>query len=407
MNGKWLKGIFVFAGLSVTLTLVIAGVFAQSTTPPAPAPARPAAHGQQGPAPNLAGKTAEQAYKNIQVLKGAPADQLIPAMQFITASLGVECEFCHVQNEFDKDDKKNKATARKMIQMQMAINQDHFEGHREVTCTTCHRGSNDPVAIPIISDEEPKPAREEATSAPASAGSPALAPGGAVTPPQRPSADPILDKYVQALGGAEAIQKISSRVEKGTMIFARGQVPVEVFAKAPDKRITVVRQPNGDNMTAYDGRAGWLGAAGRPARDMSDQENDAVRLDADFHFATDLKQIFSQFRVGRPEKIGDRQTTVVSAIRQGLPPVRLYFDDQTGLLLRLVRYAETPLGRNPTQVDYADYRDTGGVKIPYRWTIARPNGRFTIQVDQVQQNVSIDDSKFSKPAAPAAPEAAK
>jgi hypothetical protein len=129
-----------------------------------------------------------------------------------------------------------------------------------------------------------------------------------------------------------------------------------------------------------------------------------VRLDADLHFATDLKQIFSQFRVGRPEKIGDRQAAVVFAVRQGLPPVRLYFDQESGLLLRLVRYAETPLGRNPTEIDYADYRDAGGVKIPYRWTIARPGGRFTIQVDQVQENVAIDDAKFAKPAtaAPAA-----
>lgn len=56
------------------------------------------------PAPGQSPKTAEQQFKNIQVLKGAPADQVIPAMQFISSSLGVECDFCHVQNAFDKDD---------------------------------------------------------------------------------------------------------------------------------------------------------------------------------------------------------------------------------------------------------------------------------------------------------------
>jgi hypothetical protein len=402
MKTKWLHAIFIFIGVSLVLTFVVAATGAQSTSP-APAPAGPAAHGPQGPAPSLAGKTADQAFKNIQVLKGTPADQLIPAMQFVSASLGVECEFCHVENQFDKDDKKSKAAARKMIQMQMAINKDHFEGHTDVTCYSCHRGSHDPVAVPIISDEEPKPPTVAAAITP-QPGSPATASSPGAAPQQRPSADPILNKYVQALGGAEAIQKVSSRIEKGNMTFARGQVPVEVFAKAPDKRITVVHQQNGDNVTAYDGHAGWLGTPGRPARDMSDQENDAVRLDADLHFATDLKQIFSQFRVGRPEKIGDRQAAVVFAVRQGLPPMRLYFDQESGLLLRLVRYAETPLGRNPTEIDYGDYRDAGGVKIPYRWTIARPGGRFTIQVDQVQENVVIDDAKFAKPAtvAPAA-----
>src|SRR5258705_11357162 len=78
-------------------------------------------------------KTTEQAFKNIQVLKGLPADQLIPSMQFISASLGVECDYCHVQNAFDKDDKKPKPIARKMIQMMFSINKDNFEGHREVT----------------------------------------------------------------------------------------------------------------------------------------------------------------------------------------------------------------------------------------------------------------------------------
>jgi photosynthetic reaction center cytochrome c subunit len=393
---KQANAVFVFISFAVLFIVMAALAGAQATSAPA-SPAAPA-HGQAGPAPSVAGKTAEQAFKNIQVLKGVPAEQVVPAMQFIAASLGVECEFCHVQNAFDKDDKKSKATARKMIEMQMAINKDHFEGHLEVTCNSCHRGSHAPLAIPAISDEDPKPAVAEAAPSPA----PAAAP-----PAQRPSADPILDKYVQAVGGAEAIQKVSSRIEKGSMMFGRGQVPVEIFAKAPNQRVTIAHQQNGDSMTAYDGHAGWLGNTGRPARDMTEQENDAVRLDADLHFAADLKQIFTQFRVGRPEKIGDQQANVVLAIRQGLPPVRLYFDDQSGLLIRLVRYAETPLGRNPTQIDYADYRDAGGVKIPYRWTIARPGGRFTIQVDQVQQNIAIDDAKFTKPAAAPAPEPSK
>ncbi len=397
MNRKQAHAVFVFIGLAVLFIVVAAFSGAQATSAPT-TPAVPA-HGQAGPAPSMAGKTTEQAFKNIQVLKGVPAEQLVPAMQFISASLGVECEFCHVQNAFDKDDKKNKATARKMIEMQMAINKDHFEGHQEVTCNSCHRGSHSPLAIPAISDEEPKPAAAETAASPVPGSTPA-------TPP--PSADPILEKYVLALGGSEAIQKVSSRVEKGAMMFGRGQVPVEIFAKAPNQRVTIAHQANGDSMTAYDGHAGWLGNTGRPPRDMTEQENDAVRLDADLHFATDLKQIFSQFRVGRPEKIGEHQATQVLAIRKGLPPVRLYFDQESGLLVRLVRYAETPLGRNPTQIDYADYRDAGGVKIPYRWTIARPAGRFTIQVAEVQQNVAIDDAKFTKPAAPGpAPEPAK
>ena len=63
----------------------------------------------------------------------------------------------------------------------------------------------------------------------------------------------------------------------------------------------------------------------------------------------------------------------------------------------MVRLAETPVGRNPTQIDYADYRDVNGVKIPFRWTLSRPNGRFTIQIADVKVNADIADARFAKP----------
>lgn len=335
---------------------------------------------------------AEQVFKNIQVLKGTPAYQVVPSMQFIGAALGVECEFCHVRGAFDKDDKKPKQTARQMIQMQMAINRDNFKGEREVTCFSCHRGAHDPVGVPIISDAEPK--RPEPEKAEAAAPAPAL-----------PTSDEILNKYVQAVGGAAAVEKINSRVEKGTVSFGAQQLPVEVLAKAPNKRISLVHTPNGDNITAYDGHAGWLGNPGpRPPRDMSAPENEAIGFDATFYLPTELKKMFAQFRV-RPatDKIGGHDVVQLIGANPGKPPIRLFFDKESGLLLRSIRYADTPLGRNPTQVDYTDYRAQDGVKVPFQWTVARPLGRFTIQIAELQQNVPVDDKKFEKPAAAAAP----
>ncbi len=89
--------------------------------------------------------------------------------------------------------------------------------------------------------------------------------------------------------------------------------------------------------------------------------------------------------------------------REGKSPLILYFDDHSGLLVRLVRYADSPLGRLPTQIDYADYREADGVKIPFRWTLARTNGRFTIQVSELKVNVPVDDAKFIKPPEPQKP----
>jgi hypothetical protein len=159
---------------------------------------------------------------------------------------------------------------------------------------------------------------------------------------------------------------------------------------------------SGDSMTAFDGKQGWLGVPGRTHM-MSTAENAAARIDADLYFAAHLKTMFQKFRVDVGEKIAGHETFLVVGRNEGQPPLQLYFDQQSGLLVRLVRYAETPLGRNPTQIDYADYRDDGGVKVPFRWTLARPGNRFTIQIDQIQQNVPVDDSKFVAP--PPAPSA--
>jgi photosynthetic reaction center cytochrome c subunit len=365
---KPVAALFAFAG---ALTFAVAGGHAQSTSAPTQAPAAAAKP-----------KMTQEQFKNIQVLKDLPADQLIPAMQFIAASLGVECEYCHVQGAFDKDDKKPKKTAREMITMMMAINKENFDGHREVTCFTCHRGANDPVGTPIISDAAPKPEAENAAAA----------------AKPLPTADAILDKYLQAVGGREAIEKITSRVEKASLTVPGGpEVPIDIFAKAPDKRISIMHMREGDSITAFDGHQGWLSNPGRPVRPMSEQDNNVAKLDADLHFAADVKQLFSSFQVSESEKIGDREVYLVLGKSEDKPPVRLFFDAESGLLLRMIRYTESPLGRNPSQVDFAHYRAADGVKIPYRWTLARPGQRFTIQVTEVKQNVPVDDAQFATP----------
>lgn len=363
----------VLCGLALSTGMAIAGASAQSSAPQPPA----------------APKLAEEQFKNIQALKGVPADLVFPSMQFITASLGVECEYCHVREgqkmEFDKDDKKTKITARKMMKMMFAINKDNFEGHRQVTCYSCHRGAAEPVGVPIISEEESKPEAERSAAA-----SPK---------PVLPPADQLLDKYLAAVGGEVALQKVTSLVEKGNITANGRQLPIEVYAKAPDKRLSVMHLPNGESITAFDGKQGWLSNNGH-AHLMSAAENDAERISADMRFASNVKTLYKKFNVLPGEKIDGHDTYLVVGRNEGQSPLRLYLDQQSGQLLRLVRYAETALGRMPTQIDYADYRDEGGVKIPLRWTLARPGGRFTIQISQVEQNVPVEDAKFAPPPMP-------
>jgi photosynthetic reaction center cytochrome c subunit len=361
----------------------------------AQAPGTPSIAATAGP------KKTEEQFKNIQILKGLPADQLIPAMQFITASLGVECEFCHVQGAFEKDDKKPKQTARKMMEMMFAINKDNFDGHREVTCYSCHRGNFTPVATPPVMGDEPTAAMAQADpGAKSESKEEEGGEGPAASPTGGPTADQLIDKYIQAVGGAAAIDKVSSRVMKGSITFGDRSVPINIFSKEPDKRISFTPTPDGDSVTAFDGHEGWLGFPGRPAREMHGPDVDAAAMDADLHFPTHLKSMFSGTEVHGMEKVDGHDAYLVIGQRAGKTPLKLYFGAHSGLLDRLVRYGETPLGQLPTQIDYADYRDAAGVKIPFRWTLARPGDRFTIQLSEAKENVPVDESKFAKTPAP-------
>jgi photosynthetic reaction center cytochrome c subunit len=353
--------------------LLTLAVFASSMVWSQSAP-RQAAHSADVPA--------EQTYKNLRVLKGIPADQLIPTMQFISASLGVECGFCHVENHFDQDDKKPKQVARQMMEMMSAINRKNFDGHQVVTCNTCHRGMRSPAAIPAIPEGGPRihlPGDEQQSAS------------------NLPNVDQVLAKYVQALGGASAVANLKSLSEKGTAEFAGRQIPVDISDESPNKRIFTIHMPGGDSVTAINGDSGWMAAPHRPVHEMSSGEVDVAKLDANLQLPLQLKQAFEELKAEPAEKLDDRDCYVLVGKVGGLPRARFYFDQQSGLLVRMMQYAQTALGLNPTRIDYSDYRPINGVQIPYRWSVARPAGQFTIQISDVTPNVQVDSWLFSRP----------
>jgi photosynthetic reaction center cytochrome c subunit len=383
----------IFSGISLSVIAALAVARAQTPPPQSGSTPPPADTANAAQQPSHSGpRLAEEQFKNIQVLKGIPADQLIPAMQFIAASLGVECDYCHNREKMDSDEKKPKKIARGMMTMMFNIDKTNFEGRLEVTCYSCHRGVAMPVGIPVIKEEE--------AEAPGAAGK---MPGENVA---LPKPEELLDKYLAAVGGTAALDKITSRVQTGKLLAFGGQTfAAEVYSKSPDKRVSTMHLKGGDSVTAFDGQRGWLGFPGRPAHMMSASENDAARLDADLHFAEHVKTLYSKFNVAAGEKIDGHDTYLVECRTEERTPLRLYMDKESGLLLRLVRYAQSPLGLNPTQIDYADYREADGVKVPFRWTVARPGNRFTIQVEEMKQNGPVDDAKFAAPPPPPPPPA--
>ena len=330
------------------------------------------------------GKTAAEAYQNIQFLKEIPANQLIPAMQFITYSLGVECSYCHVEGALEKDDKKAKQKARKMMQMMTAINRDNFESKQTVTCNSCHRGSPRPVAIPIVAESGPKLPFE---SAPAEDNAAINA----------PPAEQIIAKYLDTIGGAAALAKVITREENGTINISGRTLPIEILTKIGNKRLTVIHLPNGDSITAYEGTSGWTAAPNRPVFEIPSVEVVSAQAELDLQLPLHMKQLFEKIENAAPEKVGDRETYVIAGINSGEIAAKFYFDKDAGYLLRLLRYTKSPLGRNPTQIDYADYRTQGSLKIPFQLTIARPNSRLIVKIEQAKFNVPVDDKKFARP----------
>lgn len=343
-------------------------------------------------------RPAEQVFKNIQMLKGIPADEFMSTMGFFSASLGISCADCHtVESGGDwakyADDSDRKRRTRAMIGMVNVMNKNFFGGRRVLTCYTCHRGSTSPETTPDLTQFYSTFKYRE--------------PDRLVNPfPGAPGAEQVLDKYIQAIGGAEKIAGLTSLAAKGTFqtYGVPKKYPLEMFAKAPGQRTVIVHDlAGGDSVDTYDGREAWTVAPAiltpLPLQERTGGEVDGAKLTAALIFPGQIKQLLQQWRVGPPAVIDDRDVTLVQGTMNGRFPVNLYFDDESALLSRTVAYADSPVGLAPMQVDYGDYRDIAGVKVPFKTVVTWLDGRSTIQLMDVQLNVPVDASKFARPAA--------
>jgi len=338
----------------------------------------------------------DDVFKNVQALKGIAVDDFMLTMGIMSAAVGSDCVGCHPSAGTDHVDwaldTPRKRTARRMVQMVAALNRDNFNGRQVVTCWTCHRGRDKPVTTPTLDTVY---------------GEPLLEFDDVLTPaPNVPTVDQVVNKYLQAIGGAERVATVSSFVATGKSVgyrgFGGGGV-VEVSAQAPDKRATYINFPEypdrGLSVRTYDGRTGWIATplAVVPKYELGGSERDGARIDAQLSFPAQIRQALTNLRVGPPTTIDDKDVTVVQGNGPNGTLATLYFDDRSGLLVRMIRHGRSPIGRVPTQVDYADYRDVGGIKFPFHWTFAWLDGRDTFEFSEVKLNVPIDPAKFGEP----------
>lgn len=341
--------------------------------------------GAQAAAPQRS-QMSDEAFKNVQLLKGIPVDEFMGTMGLFSAALGMCCLECHVQDW--PADTARKRTTRRMIQMVDTLNKTNFSGRKVVTCWTCHRQSDRPQTTPPIDIIYGEPIF--------------LAPDDLFQQTEgAPRPEQVLDKYIQAVGGADRVAKLTSFVGKGIASGYAGALrsAAEIFAKAPNQRTTIIHTDDGDKTTTYDGRNGWLASPVTPVPVMTltGGELDGARLDAELTFPGRVKDVLGQWRANLPSSINGRSVNVLQGTGAGGVTATLYFDVQTGLLTRVVRYANSAMGRVPTQIDLDDYREVAGVKVPFKWSFAWTSGRDLYELSDVQPNVPIDAARFSKP----------
>jgi hypothetical protein len=346
---------------------------------------------------------AEDVFTNVQVLKGIPVNQFMETMGFFSASLGYNCTNCHgdqVLGNWEKyaDDVPVKRTARRMIQIENTINKTLFDGREMVTCYTCHRGSPTPKVVPSLLEQYSEPPADDPNEVEISR---------AVSPV--PTADEILSRYIQALGGEQRLAALKNYTGTGHyegFDSYHGKVAVEVYAKSTGERTVIAHTQTGDNVTVYDGRNAWITGPDKPVSVLQlvpGGDLDGVKLDSILAFPGGMKQALTGWRTGFPTTaIDDRPVQVVQAMAGG-SRVKLFFDKETGLLSRVLRYSKTMVGPVPVEVDYSDYRDVAGVKIPFQWSLTWTDGQSMFSLDDVKPNVAIDPAKFAKPVAAAKP----
>jgi hypothetical protein len=217
-----------------------------------------------------------------------------------------------------------------------------------------------------------------------------------------PTVDQILNKYVQALGGKAVIEKLTSRVSKGTLdIPAMGaNGPFELYEKAPNKTLVVITIPGfGVVQEGYNGTVAWSQEPTSGLREKTGTELADTRLDSEFYKPIKMKQLYPKLTLKGKEKVGDKDAYVIEATPAEGSPEKWYFDAQSGLLVRTDQERESPAGKLPIETYLEDYKDVDGTKVPMLVRQTNPAISFTIKLEEVKHNVPVDDAKFNKPAA--------
>jgi hypothetical protein len=352
-------------------------------------PARQAGQAAATPGPLMS----ENYFKNIQVLKGIPVDEFMDTMGMFAASLGYDCASCHSSQLYNDRAAFAIATpqiqrARQMIVMMQAINKQYFGGQPRMSCFTCHRGQDRPGNIPSLAIQYGELMDDPNAMT--------------IFPDTRNTPEQVFTKYITALGGAQRLAALTSYVATGTYAgFNTGgsMIPVDVYAKAPNQRTQVVHMQAGDAIKTFDGTQAWAAEGWRPMPllQLTGGNLEGAQLEALVQFPTGIQKAYATWQVSGTLLDG-KSTAILQGSNPNQLPVNFYFDADSGLLSRIVRWNRTAVGIVPTQTDFSDYRDVNGVKMPHHLVLTWTDGQNTYEFKQIRPNVQIEAARFSRPA---------
>ena len=213
-----------------------------------------------------------------------------------------------------------------------------------------------------------------------------------------PTVDQVLAKFVEGAGGKAALQKITSRYVKGILEYVgEGTTQnIEIYKKAPNRYFRLNTTLDGPYKEGFDGSVGWSIYPGETLRVLSGAELSRFKRNSDLYLELKLKEHLPNLTVKGKEKVGNTEAIVLEAVSTTGAPEKLYFDTQSGLLIQNDYEVETPDGKNYVTVLFENYKEVDGIQLPF--TIRQVTEDTMIRIAEIKHNLSIDDSKFGKPA---------
>ena len=311
---------------------------------------------------------AETVFRNITALKGSKASDIIPSMQFMSAALKVDCDYCHTADR-SSDEKRSKQTTREMILMQNEINAKNFGGRTQVTCATCHSGHTHPIAYPPIDGLEVRARRSQTLNA-----------------------DEILASYSKAVG-TDAAKAIPGLQLKGTSGVEKD--PVEATYSGAKFTVTI-KAKKGDIRQGFNGTTPWASSE-KGIHKMPLQYALAFVNQKALYLSPDSLPKLGNTSAGTA-KIAGKDNNVVTGSLPDKTRVSLFFDKTTSLLSRVSIYYPTILGSIAQINDYSDYKKVNGVFVPMTIANHSSQGEDVFHFRSAKVDTKLDQTVFDPPA---------